>query len=496
MSELRELEPRDVFTYFDEICAIPHGSKNLAAISDYCVRFAEEHGLRYRQEPCGNVIIWKDASLGYEDAPTVMLQGHLDMVAVKEEGCDIDLASEGLRVAVTDDGEWVYAEGTTLGGDDGIAVAFELAILADDSLPHPALEAVFTVNEEIGLVGATDIDASDLKSSILLNIDSEEEGQILTSCAGGATFRCILPAERKKMYGAVYEWKAEGLLGGHSGCEIDLGRANANDLFGRFLTETAKKAPYRIGEFSGGEKDNAIPNHFRAILVTDEENAERLERAAAKFSAAIEREYAAIEPNLKITLTRTDRNEADVLKRKGDRALRIVLEMMPAGIQRMDPEIPGLVQTSLNLGVVRTGVKEMRKGSAGDFDECTVLTYAVRSSSKSQKKWILRKMKNVTAIAGGRSEVEGEYPAWEYLPDSRIRDIMSDTYEELCGTRPELIGIHGGVECGIFAEKLPGIDAVSYGPTMKDIHTVGEMMNVASVGRTYELTKRVLEKLK
>ncbi len=496
MSSLRELEPNDVFTYFDEICAIPHGSENLEAISDYCVRFAKEHGLRCRQEPCGNVIIWKDASPGYEDAPVVMLQGHLDMVAVKEEDCAIDLAAEGLRPQITEDGEWIFAEGTTLGGDDGIAVAYALAILADDSLPHPALEAVFTVNEEIGLLGATALDASDLHSRILLNLDSEEEGTILTSCAGGATFLCILPAERKEMSGVVYELRIEGLLGGHSGAEIHLGRANANDLFGRFLTETAKKAPCRIGEFSGGEKDNAIPNRCTAILVTTEENARHLEKAAAKFAERIRNEYAAVEPDLSLTLTRTDRKSAQVLKRKGDRALRIALEMMPAGIQRMEPEIPGMVQTSLNLGVLRTWILGDQTGTADGSGERTVLTYAVRSSSGSQMKWLLRKMKNVAAIAGGRSKVEGKYPAWEYLPASQIREIMAETYEELVGTRPDLVGIHAGVECGIFAEKLPGIDAVSYGPTMRDIHTVHEMLNIASVQRTYELTKRVLEKIK
>ncbi len=496
MADLRELKPQDVFTYFDEICGIPHGSEHVEQISDYCVRFAEAHGLKYRQEPCGNVIIWKDASPGYEDADPVMLQGHLDMVAVKEEDCDLDLNAEGLRTNVTDDGAWIYAEGTTLGGDDGIAVAMALAILADESLPHPALEAVFTVNEEIGLLGATALDASDLKSRILLNLDSEEEGTILTSCAGGATFKCVLPAERKERYGIVYEWKVSGLLGGHSGAEIHLGRLNANDLFGRFLTETAHKAAYRIGTFSGGEKDNAIPNKCRAILLTDAENAQRLEAAAAKFAATIKREYAAVEPDLEITLTLQDEQSAAVLKRKGDRALRIALEMMPSGVQRMEPEIPGMVQTSLNLGVMRTGVRMPKADAPDGGDECTVLTYAVRSSSKSQKKWLLRKMKNVTAIAGGRSQVEGEYPAWEYLPDSRIREIMAQAYEELNGTRPDLVGIHAGVECGIFAEKLPGIDAVSYGPTMRDIHTVNEMLDIASVQRTFELTKRVLEKLK
>ncbi len=483
MSLIRELEPGDVFGYFDDICAIPHGSGNTGQISDYCVRFARDHGLKFRQEPCGNVVIWKEASPGYEDSPAVMLQGHLDMVAVKTGDCDIDLDAEGVRPAVTADGEWIYAEGTSLGGDDGIAIAYALAILADDSMKHPAIEAVFTVGEEIGLLGASELDASDLESRVLLNLDSEEEGSFLTSCAGGATFCCILPSARKKMEGIVYEWKADGLLGGHSGAGIHLGRANANDLFGRFLTETDGTVRYRIGEVCGGEKDNAIANRCSAILVTDEENAGKLEQAAAEFAEEIGSEYAAIEPNLKISLTRKDMGEAEVLKKKSDRALRIALEHMPAGVQRMEPEIPGMVQTSLNLGIMRSGGE-------------TVLTYAVRSSSGTQKAWLLRKMQDVTALAGGHSEIDGIYPAWEYMPDSRIRDIMVQTYEELTGTKPVLAGIHAGVECGIFAEKLPGIDAISYGPTMRDIHTVNEKLNIGSAGRTYELTVRVLERLK
>ncbi len=483
MKCIRDLEPNDVFFYFDEICRIPHGSKNTDQISDYCVRFASEHGLTCRQEPCGNVIIWKDATPGYEDAPVVMLQGHLDMVAVKTEDCAIDLDTEGLCPAVTQDGEWVYAEGTSLGGDDGIAVAYILAILADESLHHPALEAVFTVSEEIGLEGATALDTSDLKSTILMNMDSEEEGVFLTGCAGGGMFHSILPAPRKRMTGIIYEWKISGLAGGHSGQEIHLGRANANDLFGRFLAETAGKARFRIGEFSGGEKDNAIPVSCEALLLTDEKGTAGLEQAFSEFAATVKSEYAALEPDMEITLTKTEREEAFVMTSEGDLALRIALEIMPTGVLRMDPEIPGAVQTSLNLGVLRSGAE-------------SYLTYAVRSSCATQKEWLFTRMRDITALAGGRSTIDGIYPAWEYQPDSRIRQVMAETYRELTGNEAEITGTHAGVECGIICEKMPGIDAISYGPTMRDIHTAKEMLNIASTKSTYELTKRVLEKLK
>lgn len=482
MSRLSKLEPGDVFSYFDEICHIPHGSGNTGQISDYCLRFAKEHGLACRQEPCGNVVIWKDASPGCEDADPVMLQGHLDMVAVETEDCGIDLETEGLRPAVSEDGEWVYAKGTSLGGDDGIAIAYAMAILADDTLKHPPLEAVFTVSEEIGLMGATALDASDLKSRILLNIDSETEGEFLTSCAGGATFCCFLPSRREKKTGIVYEFMIDGLLGGHSGMEAHLGRANANVLFGRFLAETAGKAAYQIGEFSGGEKENAIPVRCSAILLTDEENAESLKRAADEFAAAVKSEYASIEPDITVTLTRKEICEADVLDSEGDRALRIALELMPAGVLRMEPDMPGMVQTSLNLGVLRSEPE-------------STLTYAVRSSVRTQREWMLTRMRDVAALAGGSSKVEGVYPAWPYRPDSRIREIMGKTYEELTGKKPVMTGVHAGVECGILAEKLPGIDCISYGPTMQNIHTVRERLNIRSVQRNYELTKRVLEKL-
>ncbi len=482
MSSIRELIPTDVFTYFDEICHIPHGSDNIGQISDYCVRFAKEHALAYRQEACGNVIIWKEASPGYEAADTVMLQGHLDMVTVKTDDCDIDMEKEGLRPMISDDGEWIYAEGTSLGGDDGIAVAYALAILADDTLKHPALEAVLTVNEEIGLLGANALDASDLRSRILLNMDSEEEGIFLTSCAGGANFQCILPAKRQRMSGVVFELKIDGLLGGHSGSDIHLGRANANDLFGRFLTETAESVSYQVGDVSGGEKDNAIPNRCTAVLLTEEDQADALCKAVGEFSETITSEYAVIEPNLAITLTRTDRTEADVLTGEEVRSLRIVLEHMPAGVQRMEPGIPDMVQTSVSLGILR--VKEE-----------AVLTYLARSSVESQKRWLLQKMTDVAGLTNARCKIAGDYPGWEYLPDSKIRGIMMETYRELTGKEAELAGIHGGVECGIFTEKIPGIDAVSYGPEMRDIHTVNEKLNIASTRRTYELTCRVLEKL-
>ncbi|MCD8364916.1 MAG: aminoacyl-histidine dipeptidase [Clostridiales bacterium] len=484
MSDLRDLKPADVWGYFSDICAIPHGSGNTRQISDYCAAFAKGHGLRYRQEACGNIIIWKDASPGYETADTVMLQGHLDMVAVKTAACDLDLRTEGVRPAVTGDGAWVYAGDTSLGGDDGIAIAYALAILADDTLRHPPLEAVFTVDEEIGLLGAAALDTSDLKSRILLNMDSEDDGIFLTSCAGGATFVCRAPAPREERAGVVYEWMVSGLTGGHSGCEIHLERLNANLLFGRFLAEVGAQVNFSVSDFSGGEKDNAIPNQCRATLVVPREESDKLEEAAAAFSEVIRAEYASVEPDLSLKLIRTDCDRVSVLSAEGMRSLQIILEHMPSGVLRRMPELPDMVQTSLNLGILRLG-------------ECRMtMTFSVRSASATEKGWLLKRMQDVARLAGGSWEINGDYPAWEYQPDSRIRKVMSETYEEMTGEKPVLTGIHAGVECGLICEKLPGIDCVSYGPQMRDIHTVREKLQIASVQRNYELTLRVLEKLK
>lgn len=483
MSVFEQLAPKSVFAYFEEICGIPHGSGNTKQISDYLVRFAKEHGFRYRQEDCGNVIIWKDASAGCENAPVVMLQGHMDMVAVKTADCDLDMEKDGLRVAISDDGEWVFAKGTSLGGDDGIALAYALAILADDSLRHPPLEAVFTVDEEIGLLGASALETDDLYSRILLNMDSEDDGIFLTSCAGGATFGCTAPVTMHTMEGAVYEWCIKGLQGGHSGSDIHLGRANANLIFGRFLSEVSKKVPFFVGNFAGGEKDNAIPHMCRALLVAASEDAEKLEEACASFAEALKAEYATIEPEMTFWLKKRNESMASVLNEYDKQRLITLLEHMPFGIQRMMPDIPGMVQTSLNLGILRLKQREIS------------MTYSVRSASGSEKNWLIKRMKDLTKLVGGRYEIAGVYSAWEYQPNSRLQGIMSEAYEELTGEKPVLTGIHAGVECGIFCDKMPGIDCISYGPQMQDIHTTRERLNIASVEKNYALTVKVLEKL-
>lgn len=482
MRVFENLEPKEVFYYFEDICNIPHGSGNTQKISDYCVDFAKEHGLKYRQEECGNVIIWEDATSGYEQADPVILQGHMDMVAVKDADCPLDLEKDGLIPEI--DGEWVQAKGTSLGGDDGIAVAYALAILAADDIPHPALEAVFTVGEEVGLVGATALDASDLKGKILLNMDSEDDGIFLIGCAGAATVACCLPIKKETVSGQQYAWHIDGLMGGHSGMEISRERANANKVFGRFLSECMEEIGFSIVSVSGGEKDNAIAKQCDALLVVPEEKTTAFEEAVQAFDGMLKKEHHFTDPQLRIYAEKEGCGETEALNGETAQKLMSLLIHLPNGVQKRVPEFPDSIQTSLNMGILAQTGEEVS------------MTFSVRSSVTSEKEWLMKQMQHLTESFGGYCRISGVYPAWEYQPDSRIRPLMIETYEEITGKKPETAAIHAGVECGIFSEKLPGLDCISYGPQMNDIHTTRERLNIESVKRNWELTLAVLKKLK
>ncbi|WP_294900308.1 aminoacyl-histidine dipeptidase [uncultured Eubacterium sp.] len=482
MRIFENLEPKEVFYYFEDICSIPHGSGNTQNISDYCVNFAKEHGLKYRQEECGNAIIWKDATPGYEQADTVILQGHMDMVAVKDADCPLDLEKDGLIPEI--DGAWIQAKGTSLGGDDGIAVAYALAILAADDIPHPALEAVFTVGEEVGLVGATALDASDLKGKILMNMDSEDDGIFLIGCAGAATVACCLPVKKETVSGQLYAWHIDGLMGGHSGMEISRERANANKIFGRFLAEYMEKTGFSIVSVKGGEKDNAIAKQCDVLLVVPEERTAFFEEAVEKFETMLKKEHHFTDPQMHIYVEKEGCGETEVLDRETAQNLMALLIHLPNGVQKRIPELPDSVQTSLNMGILAQTEEEIS------------MTFSVRSSITSEKEWLMKQMQHLTESFGGYCRISGVYPAWEYQPDSRIRPLMIETYEEITGRKPETAAIHAGVECGIFCEKLPGLDCISYGPQMNDIHTTRERLNIESVKRNWELTLAVLQKLK
>lgn len=484
MGILSNLEPASVFHYFEEICGIPHGSSNTKAISDYCVNFAKEHGLEYIQDDYNNVIIFKEGTEGYENSAPVMLQGHLDMVCEKESGCAIDFTKDGLDLQLQDG--VISAKGTTLGGDDGIAVAYALAILASNDIPHPPLEVVLTVDEEIGMLGAAAIDCSPLKSRTMLNLDSEDEGYLLVSCAGGVTAVAHLPIYMQKSFGTLVTVCVTGLIGGHSGVEIDKGRANACKLLGRTLYDLQKNFSFELITVDGGLKDNAIPREATAkLLLVPDIDSRQFAEAVARQNAVYCNEYQQTDGAIQLIFTEeaTDAS-VDVMTPETTTKVITALVNLPNGIQCMSHDIEGLVQTSLNLGILSTKETEVS------------FSFSVRSSVGSQKEELVDRIICLMESLGGSVSLSGSYPAWEYRQDSPLRDLMIRIFEEQYGKKPIIQALHAGVECGLFSDKLPGLDCVSFGPDMKDIHTPKESMNVDSVLRTWNYTLEILKQLK
>ncbi len=476
--KLAGLEPASVFGYFEEICSMPHGSGNTKIISDYLVKFAQEQGLRYIQDELNDVIIFVPGTCGMEDHAPVIIQGHMDMVCEKDADCPIDMDKEGLDIA--HDGQYIYAKGTTLGGDDGVAVAFAMALAADKSIPHPPLELVITVDEETGMFGAAGIDLSQLRGRMLLNIDSEDEGIFTVSCAGGARATIYLPVTRKAVYGPAVRLVVDGLQGGHSGVEIHKNRANASKVMGEFMRRIQEKMPLCLVSFAGGSKDNAIPRSCEVNAISLGMELESINAIAAELQAEIRANYA--EPEAVIEAFNADALGGNALSAEETAKVTALLCEVPNAIQAMSKQIPGLVQTSLNLGVAK-------------LDEELSLTWSVRSSVNQEKQDLLAKLRAIAENYGGSYSQMGEYPAWEYKEDSLLRDTMVSVYTKMYDKAPEVVAIHAGLECGLLGEKLPGLDAVSIGPEMHDIHTSREKLGIASTKRTWEFVLEVLKAL-
>ena len=476
--KLAGLEPGSVFGYFEEICAIPHGSRNTKAVSDYVVDFAKAHGLRYVQDEMNNVIVYGPGTCGLENHPTVILQGHLDMVCEKDSDCPIDMATQGLDV--THDGQFVFAKGTTLGGDDGIAIAMGLALLADPTIPHPPVELVCTTEEEIGLLGADAMDMSVLQGRTMINLDSEAEGIFTVSCAGGCTATIELPVERRAVYGPCIRLSVDGLQGGHSGADIHRKRANANKVMGEFLSRIQKLMPLCLTALSGGSKDNAIPRSCQATVVAMGIGIERINGIAAALQQEIREKYD--EPDALVQAFDVDALGGNSLTTAATADVISLLCAAPNGVQSYSADIPGLVQTSLNLGVCHLG------------DQFTA-TFAVRSSVHREKEELLQQLRDLTAFYKGTYSQAGTYPAWEYRKDSPLRDTMVRVYQQMFGKDPQVLAIHAGLECGLLGDKLPGLDCVSIGPQMHDIHTSRERLDIASTERTWKFLLEVLKAL-
>lgn len=483
MGILSNLEPKSVFHYFEEICAIPHGSSNTKAISDYCVNFAKTHGLRYIQDSSDNVIIFKDGSSGYEQSAPVILQGHLDMVCEKDPDSNINFNKDGLSLLLHDGA--ITAKGTTLGADDGIAVSYALAILDSEDIPHPPLEVIFTSDEEIGMLGASALDCSSLRSRIMLNLDSEEEGCLLVSCAGGIRVNANLPLKREDASGMVVDLNISGLMGGHSGVEIDKDRANACKLLGRVLYRIHGSFPFRIISISGGLMDNAIPREASAqLLLPEGTDMAGLWNIVRELNEIYRREYQLTDPGVGLDICNKEyASSASAMSAETTSKVIAALVNLPNGIQRMSSNIRGLVQTSLNLGILSS--------TAADAS----FSFAVRSSMETEKDELVERIKCLIEALGGTISCSGAYPAWEYREDSPLRELMVNIYEEQYGNKPTVQAIHAGVECGLLSGKLSGLDCVSFGPDIKDAHTPNESLSVDSTFRMWKYLLEILKRL-
>ena len=477
-----KLYPQRVFYYFEQIAAIPHGSRNTKAISDYLVDFAKEHNLVWYQDENNNVVIVKEASAGYEAAEPIIIQGHMDMVCEKEKGVDIDFEKDGLKLYI--DGDFLKAEGTTLGGDDGIAVAYALALLDSQEIAHPKLEVVITVDEEIGMLGADAIDLSMLTGHTMLNIDSEVEGSFLTGCAGGMAVNVTLPIKRVMQSGEKVALTITGLEGGHSGSEIDKEHGNANILMGRLLRALFEETPFGIISLAGGLKDNAITRECVTELLVPQENVNLVKEIADKLDIELKKEFMTADPSGCIEFEDLGKKEESILDFGSVSRVIFYLRSVPNGVQHMSQVMHGLVETSLNLGIME--LKE---------DALHTVT-SIRSSVGTRKADLLDRVTAIVELLGGEAEVEGDYPAWEYKQDSSLRPQIAKVYKQLYGKDPVFETIHAGLECGLLSEKIKNLDCVSFGPDNFDIHTPKERLSISSTGRVWDFIVEFLRQAK
>lgn len=483
MKSLQELAENRVFYYFQKICAIPHGSTQEKQISDYIASFARERGLFYRQDEKYNVLIKKPGSKGCENAPALIVQGHIDMVCEKNAGTEHDFLNDSLQLYI--DGDFIRARGTTLGADNGIAAAYMLAMLEDDTLEHPPLECVFTTEEEIGMGGAKAFDTSDLQGKRFLNMDTEEEGHLMVSCCGGRRMRVYLPAERiaEESGAKPFILRIRGLKGGHSGSDIHLQRANANVLLGRVLYEMREQMDFALVRADGGNMDNAICREAEAVFCIQAEQ----EGAALSLLKELEKtfceEYKDRESGITIEMEEVREQIADTLTQTTRDYLIALLLLLPYGVQTMDTGMEGLVESSSNIGILKT------------YEDHIYVDNAVRSSVESRKESICRKIEALGELCGAKVVGENDYPGWKYNPQSELLEIFKETWQDCFGEAPKVVAIHAGLECGLFAEKIAGLDLISLGPDMFDVHTPDERLSISSTLRVWEFLRLVLKKL-
>lgn len=477
---LENLQPKRVFRFFEEISAIPRGSGNMKKIADYCEAFAVKNSLKYVRDDADNVIIYKSATKGYENSEPIILQGHLDIVCQKTEDKVIDFTKEGLDIFV--DGDFVTADGTTLGADNGIAVSMILAILESDEYSHPAIEAVLTTDEEVGMLGAIKLDTSLLKSKKMINLDSEEENVMTVSCAGGSDVKVIFDNDREAASGTRVKVTLKGFTGGHSGVEIHKGRVNSNILAGRFLNHIKDICKFGIIKINGGDKGNAITNSTEIEICTNEP--EFFKSEAEKYLNLIKEEIKAREKNFNFSLEIAESAEFDVFSRTLENSVIYSLLCAPNGVVDMSAEIENLVETSLNLGILKT------------TDEGVVMSFALRSNKQTALEFLEEKLKSFFACQNCKTESFGHYPPWEFNSKSTLQDLYKKTFKSVYGYDVKAEALHAGLECGVFASQIKDFDCIAIGPEMYDVHTVNERLNIKSVERIFRLLLKMLEESK
>lgn len=482
---LKDIKPLEVFRYFEELSRIPRGSGNERGVSNYLVSFAEQHNLEVIQDPALNVIIKKKATSGYENRPSVIIQGHMDMVCEKNVDTQHDFAKDPLQLKIVDD--MIYATGTTLGADNGIAVAMGMAILASKEIQHPALELLVTTEEETGMAGAEALNPNNIDGRILINIDSEEEGTLLVSCAGGITAKTTIPAvweePDKDLVTCVI--RIRGLKGGHSGMEINKGRGNSNKLMGRILAILSDSVDFTLGEINGGSKHNAIPREADAVILVKSEDKVKVSEKITELEQILKNELRTPDPDLRVDFEVLSEGTSRVLSRKSTESVINYLYLVQDGISSMSMDIPGLVESSINLGVVTT-----------EEDRIEFIS-AIRSSVNSLKRNIFTKVETISKIVGATVSKESDYPEWAYNPDSKIRNTFVEVFEKINGHKPEITAIHAGLECGLLGEKFDGkMDMISFGPNLYDVHTPDEHMSISSVQRMWDYLVEVLKNIK
>ncbi len=481
MGILEHLEPQKVFHYFEEIAKIPHGSGNTKQIAAWCMEYAKQHGLKAVLDSAGNVIIYANGTAGYENSEPVILQGHMDMVCEKTPDCTKDMTTEGLDLCT--DGKFVWADSTTLGGDDGIALAYIFALLDSDEIPHPPIEAVITRDEETGMYGAMDFDGTMVSGKKIINIDSEEEGILTVSCAGGVTVMGDIPMQTEAAKGFAYHIAVGEMTGGHSGADIHHGRQNGIKVLGKLLQSIKDKLDFSVYAPHGGGKANVIPKAAEAVIVTPTDTLVQLQTVVAEFAAWFSQHHGATDPQATFSVSPAPLPDWAYTAHSTKTLLHFLADAK-SGVIRMHPQMEGMVQTSLNLGVLTS-----------DAEKCSV-QFLIRSNAMDEKDALQAEIEACIRDFGGAPAHDAGYPAWEYREDSALRALMVAVYREQYGKEPQVSAIHAGLECGLLAEKIAGADIISIGPNILDIHTPAERLDVASVGRVWAYLKEILKRCK